>query len=811
MLAGLQDLVYAVRLWRKWPGFALAAAATLALGIGVNTAVFSIIDAVLIHRLPFANGDRIVQVMRHYSSGRVDNSLSIPDFVDLKQQMKSFANIAIVDCCQAKLMTNTTETQRVVVAKISPDLLSLLGFKPLLGRSFTSEEAEPGQDTVAILSDRFWHEGFAGRRDVVGRSVILDGIAFTVVGILPPEFLLMPQADILVPFTLKESRFRNARSYWNFNVYAEIAPRSSLDHALVEISAVAARLRAAYPDTDRDQDYLLVPLRDRLVGKVRPALLLLMTAVAIVLLIACANVSIMLLARASPRRREFAIRVALGASRGRIVQQLSMECFLLSFLGFSGAIAAARGFLKVLLVILPPNPAQSHDIGLSLPVLAFSATLAIGAAILAGTGPAFEVSIGNLASSLTARMLSGSERWRSRAILVFGESALALILTVVAGLVLKSFLQVTRHNLGYATKGVLTCGVSVDRAHRSLEAATLLFRQIREGLSELAGVEAVGAGSNVPTEQGGTISFTVAGRPVPPSSAAAPAALWRFVTPGYFEALGLRLVGGRVFSERDAGTSEPVVIINQAFASKYFPNANAIGQHLHLGASFDASVGDIGEREIIGIIANALLVSPYEPDRPTLYIPLAQIPPSISTQVGGLNIFVRASDIANLRNTINGRLRRIDAGLSISHVRTAEELLADYITPQRSNLILLSSFAGISLLLAAIGIYGVVSYSVEARRSEIGIRLALGAQRREIVRLILWRGMKPVAAGIMIGVVIVLLIGRSVQSFFYGVSPIDLQTIVIASLLFMGVALTANLLPTLRALKVDPAHVLRSE
>jgi len=692
-------------------------------------------------------------------------------------------------------------------------LLPALGFEPLLGRNFTNDEAESGRNLVAILSDSFWRRQFAANPSIIESLIYLDGIKFQVIGVLPPRFLLMPRVDVLVPFVLNESQFRYARSAQNYDVYAELVQGVSFKQALAETQTVAARLRQQYPDADKDQDYALVSLRTELVGQIRPALLLLMAAVGVVLIIACANISIMLLARAAGRQRELAIRAALGASRRRIFQQLLSESLLLSFLGAALGLIIGMAVLRTLISIAPVNLPEVSQIGLSPPVLAFTIAIAVVAAVLFGCGPALQATSGRFWSALSTRGLTGSgQTTRIRAVLVVTESALALILTVAAALLLKSFLRLTAKNPGYSTERVLTFGVSLDPDHRQLNAATVLLQQIHEKLSAIPGVQATGASSNLPMERGGDLLFTIAGRPTPTDRATAPEALWRFVTPGYFQALGLHLLQGRWFSDIDGMESEPVVIVNRALTSKYFPGDNAMGQHLYIGGPFASTTHDIGEREIVGIIGDSLTVSLYESDPPTMYIPLSQLPPTIATKIGGVNMVVSAVEVETLRRPVSSALHDADSELAISHMRTVKQLIEDYIAPERFSFILLAVFGGLGVLLAEVGIYGVVTYTVEERRGEIGVRMACGARRSDIVLVVVGSGMKLVLLGLAIGFAFAtLLIGRLVRGFIYGVSATDPVILTAVGLMFIFVALVAHLVPTLRAVRVDPAEVLRSE
>jgi putative ABC transport system permease protein len=808
----LQDFRYAVRILCKRPVFVTLAAITLALGIGANTAIFSVIDAVLLHQLPFRNGDHIFHLVRQYPAGASDDSISIPDYRDLKEQDHAFSNLSIIDCCQVGIIAGGSEPQRAIEAKVSPELLRSLGFDPVLGRNFSNAEAGAGAGHVAILSHSFWQTQFSSNASVVGRPITIDGAKFEIVGVLPPRFLLMPQVDVLVPFVLEESRFRESRSFQNFEVYAEVRRGVSFEQALVETKTVASRLRQQFPDVDKAQDYALVSLREELTGGIRPALLLLMAVAGVVLVIACANMSIMLLARATGRRREFAVRAALGASRGRIFRQVLIESTLLALLGGILSLAIAGTVVRALIAIAPENLPQVSEVGISLHVLAFTFALALAATLLFGSAPAaMHANSGRLWGAMGTRTTTAArDTSRVRSALVVTESALALILTITAGLLLKSFVHLTSEDPGYMTRGIVTFGISLDRAHRSLNAATVLLREVQQKLVAIPGVQAAGASSNLPMERGGDVVFTIVGRATPTGQSTPPDALWRFVTPGYFQALGLHLIEGRWFAESDDARSQPVVVVNRALASTYFSGMDALGQHLQMGAPFSNAIRDIGDREVVGVMGDALTVSLYRPDPPTMYIPLSQIPPTISNQVGALNMMVRGAN-GNISLSIDAALHNVDPELSIWHLRSIDQLLADYLGPERFNLILVAAFAAVGAILAAIGIYGVTAGWVEERFCEIAVRLAFGAPRGSVVLLIAADGMKLVGFGLSIGFAAVFLIQRFIAAFIHGVSVIDPLTFATVGTLITAVALAAILGPALRAGSVEPAEVLRNE
>jgi putative ABC transport system permease protein len=823
----IQDVRSAIRMLTKTPGFTAVVVLTLALGIGANTAIFSVIEAVLLRSLPFGGAARVFRIERsydrvswHVALGSEHHSLpylSYPDIEDIVAQAHSFEATAIVTFATDMTLTGSGEARNISAQEVSPSFFSVLDFQPQLGRAFTVHEAD-AQERVVVLTHELWQTQFGGNPDIVGQSIQLNHHGYRVVGILPPHLsLLLRNTDVLLPFSMQQVPLgrRSSRALHGPNLYARLRPTVSEKAAATEVNVIAARLRQQYPDTDKDQDYELASLREVISGSVRPALLMLMGAVALVLLIACANVSNMFLARATGRHREMAIRAALGASRTQIGRQLFVESLIVASLGAAAGLLLARMALSLLISVAPSDLPSISRIDLNLPVLAFTIVATVIAALLSGFLPTFRVSASHPATLLSERSSTGRrETARARTVLIVSEMALAFVLLTTAGLLLKSFAHLYIQDPGFNTTGVLTFWLSLDPKYQNAQNATQLLNTVSDDLLSIPGVQSSGMTTDLVLERGADTYFSIAGRPQPTAIKDQPDALFRATTPGYLDSMGLRLVAGRLFKRSDTASAQLVAVINESLARRYFPGQNPLGQHVQADTSpFDLSRHDAGDREIIGVVSDARTVSLRLSDQPTMYIPCAQVPPGWGSEdFETLGFAVRTErDPALAQSAILATVRRDAPEMAISEVHTIRELISTHLAPQRFNFLLLAVFAGMGIFLATIGIYGVMAYAVAQRRPEVGVRLALGAQRHDIIQMIVGNGMKLALVGLALGVAGAIAISGILQQFVYGMSATDPAMLAGVTALFLFVALVANVVPSLPALAVDPIEVLRSE
>jgi len=806
-----RDLRHGLRLLRRNPGFSAVAILTLALGIGANTAIFSLVYAVLLHPLPFGHADRVYQVMRRFPAEgqRTAELLSPPDYLDLQRQDHAFASTAAM--LVGVEMTLAGEPNRVLAgAAVSPSLLAMLGFAPRLGRDFRPDDAQPGHDNVVILTDRAWCRQFGGDARVVGRTLTLDHAPYRVIGVLPPRFLLARDADFLTPLSINPEAQAN-RDRHSLLAFASLRPGVGVAAAQAETAALGARLQQRYPLSDQGQEFALFGLRNRIAGPVRPALLLLLASVGMVLLIACANLSNMLLARGAGRQRELAVRAALGASRARLLRQLLSEALVLALAGAALGLAVAPVALRLLLNLAPASLPFSGAVGLNGPVLGFTLALAVLAALACGAAPAWRDSRRPARAGLGERSSSGGrDAARARAALVVAEVAVALVLSTGAGLLLRSLANLSHQAPGFSPQSLLTFNLSLDAQHQTSASAAVALAALRQRLNALPGVRAAGAMDTPPLARGSDDLFTIASRPLPATDNQTPDALARFVTPGALAALGLHLAAGRWLRPGDTAAAPPVVIVNRALARQYFPGQNPLGQHLAIGGPA-AGIKDIGMRTVVGVVDEARTVALSQPDPPVYYFPLAQTPPALDRWTG-FTVLVRSQgDPLRLQPEIAAAARSLGAGFAVSDVASMDAELRQELGPQRFDSLLLGLFAAMGLTLAGIGVYAVLAYAVERRRAEIGVRMALGASPAAILRLLAVGALQPVGLGLAVGALASLALGRSLGRFLYGVSPADPATLAAAIGVFLLVALAAVLVPSLRALRVDPNQALRAD
>jgi putative ABC transport system permease protein len=803
-----QDLRYGLRmLWRK-PGFTVVAIVALALGIGANTAIFSVIYTVLLSPLPYKNAERLVWIWETNPGSDIKTEpASLPNYNDWKTQGQSFESMAAF-IGSSLTFTSEGEPERIPCAYTSANFFSVLGVEPALGRSFTEEENTIGKNRVVILSQSLWQRRFGADPSIVGQKITLSGVPFTVVGVLPRGFKnptpnQSKPAELWTPLAYDFERMARRSDF--LNVVARLKQGVGPQQAQAEMNTITSRLSQQYPDSNTGWSTIVLPLHERMTGDVRTALWLLMGVVGFLLLIACANVANLLLARSTARQQEIAIRRALGAGRLRLVRQFLTESVLLSLIGgLLGSLVAMWG-VDILVALSPGNIPRLDEVGLNWKVLAFTLSISLGTGVIFGLLPALHATSPNLTEMLKEGGRSSTEGIRGsrlRSFLVVSEIAIALVLLVGAGLMVKSFARLQDVDPGFRPERILTMDLSLPGAKYKEDAqVSAFYDQLGARVAGLPGVESVGAVSTLPLSGGGDIiTFAVEGRPDSPPGQSDDAE-YRVVTPGYFPTMGVPVVRGEGFTERHNASGPAAMVINETFARRYFPGQDPIGHRLNIGDPESSPW-----RMIVGIVKDVrhdgLDTEPY----PQMYTPLAQVPRRAMTLVARTSA-APLSLVPNVRQELSS----LDKDQPLYNVRTMEQVLAQSIARQRFQMLLIAIFASVGLILASVGIYGVISYSVTQRTHEIGIRMALGAQAKDVLRMILGQGMILALVGVGVGVAAALLLTRVMASLLYGVTATDPLTFIGVSVLLTLVALAACYIPARRAMKVDPMEALRYE
>ena len=800
----LNDLRFALRQLFKSPGFTLVAVITLALGIAANTAIFSVVDAVLLHPLPYPDSDQIVTVSQTVRSTGVSTEDASPaNFIDWQTQNSVFSAIACARGWQANL-SGGEQPERIRATMVSSQFFSLFGAQPILGRTPGPNDAKPGNSRVVVLSHELWARRFGSDPTILGRDLLLDGEKLTVIGVLPGGFSPDDYGELWVPSPWDvplhplapndNPREMRDRSY--LDVWARLKPGVTLGRAQAEMSAIAARLEKQYPGPNQDTGVVLVPLHEQMVGGIRPMLLVLSGAVSLVLLIACANVANLLLARAAGRSREIAIRTALGASRWRLVRQLLTESALLALLGGTFGVVLALWALPILLSLSPPEIGEFNQVGLNRQVLVFSLIISVATGALFGLAPALFASRSNPNESLReGERGSSSGKNAARSILIATEIALSLVLLVGAGLMMKSFGRLTRVDPGFNSDRLLVFNIGLPISAAPARQSAF-YEQVVERLRSMPGVQEAGAVSRLPLAGGNSSrSFGV------PGGSQAYSADVRVCTPDYFHTMGIPLLKGRNFSAHDESSSLPVAIINQATAANAFPGQDPIGKYLTNFGPNNATL------QIVGVVGNVRHVALERAARPEIYTPLTQ------SQWPSMFVAVRSAmpNPLTLVPSAQSAVWSIDRNVPLANPRTMQDVLAHSVLRRKFAMLLLSIFAGLAMALAAIGLYGVISYSVAQRTKEIGIRMALGGQRADMLRLVLRQSGMLVLIGILIGVPLALGTTRLLSTMLYGVGATDLMTYLLVVALLGAATLFASIIPAFRATKVDPMVALRYE
>ncbi|HZS06018.1 MAG TPA: ABC transporter permease [Blastocatellia bacterium] len=803
-----QDLRFGIRMLLKNPGFTAVIVLTLALGIGANAALFSVVNGVLLSPLPFPQPERLV--MLHQSKPNFEQgAIPYPNFRDWQKDNQTFSAMAIMRGFSFSL-TGAGEPERVSARMVSGEFFSVLGVNPALGRNFRPDEDQPGADPVIIISEAFWQRKFAAALDAVGKSLRLDDKSYTIIGVLPEDFALFRTSDVYALIGQWNGRPLQSRSAGlGLHGVGRLKPGVTLAQAQADLDRVMRGLIALYPEANRGNGAKLVPLKEQLVGDVRLTLLLLLGAVGFVLLIACVNVSNLLLARSTGRTREFAVRAALGAGQWRLLRQLLTESMLLALAGgVLGLLLAAWG-TRAALGVLPTALPRAHEVGLDGRVLLFTLAISLVTGVLAGLAPALKLSQWRLSETLKEGGRGGGSRHRAQGVLVAVEMALALVLLIGAGLMIRTLSALWQVDPGFRPDNVLTFALNFPPSMNmaSPEAAHANARDLSDRLNAMPGVKAASFSAGASPLQGeDDLWFWIEGEPKPASTSQMHMALVYRVEPAYLTAMGIPLKRGRFFTNQDEVQSQSVVVIDEVLARQYFPNADPVGKRINLG-------GDRGWLQIIGVVGHVKqwglgASNDQESLQAQLYEPLRQVEGSYAS----LSVVVRAESAtpalwAALRSVVQSQNKEN----IISRTQTMNEVIADSLTRQRFSMILLDAFAAAALLLASIGLYGVISYLVGQRTHELGVRVALGAQRRDILRLVLSHGLKMALGGVALGLIAALGLTRLLGGMLYGVSATDPATFAGIALLLVAVALAACFIPAWRATKVDPLVALRYE
>jgi predicted permease len=808
-----QDLRYGLRGLLRQPAFSMVAVGSLALGIGANTAIFSVVNGVLLNPLPYPQPEQLVTL--HQSKPNFEmGAMPYPNFRDVQKQNQTFSSMAISRAFAFSLI-GAGEPERVNARLVSADYFSVLGVKPALGRTFVAGEDESGSEPVALISEDLWQRKFGAAPSVLGKGITLDDRSYSVIGVIPASFTLLRRVEVYVPLgQWNGPALKSRTAALGLHGIGRLKPGVTIDQARSDLNRVMADLANIYPESNRGNGATIVPLKEQVVGNIRPTLFMLLGAVGFVLLIGCVNVSNLMLARSTSRAREFAIRSALGAGRWRLLRQLLTESTVLGLAGGAlGLIVAAWG-TKLALAALPTALPRAEEVGLDGRVLLFTFVISLLTGLLSGLAPALKISRGRVSEALKegGRGASGG-RVRAQGVFVAVEMALALILLIGAGLMIRSLTALWKVDPGFRPDNLLTFSLNLSPAmgNASPEALRAALRDLSEKVSTTPGVNSASFSMGAsPLQSEDDLFFWLDGQPKPANTSEMSMALFYGVEPDYLTAMGIPLKQGRFFSRQDDERSLPVAVIDETFAGKYFGAENPIGKRLYL---------DVDDSwQIVGVVGHVKQWSLDSNDgqslQAQLYLPFRALPDNnLPTDVG---VVVRSSGASagsgpELYNSIRRVVESQNGQNVVSNPQTMNQVIAGTLAQRRFSMILLGAFAAVALLLASLGIYGVISYLVGQRTHELGIRIALGAKRWDVLRLILNHGMKMALAGVALGLVVALGLTRLLAKMVYGVSPTDPATFVGLTLLLMAVALLACFVPAWRASQVDPLTALRDE
>jgi predicted permease len=803
----IEDIRYGLRVLRKSPGFTTVAVLTLALGIGANTAIFSVVNAVLFRPLPFRDPGRLMVVWhtppQKSFPGVAKFVVSPANYLDWRDQNHVFEQMSAVGFGNFNL-TGMGQPESVEGRAVSADFFSVLGVQPVLGRGFLGEEDQPGHGNVVVISHEFWQTHFAGSKDVLGRQVKLDDKGYEVVGVTPAKFDFPFQAKLWVPLAWTEKE-RAVRGNHGYIVIGRLKPEIDMKKAQSEMDTISARLAQQYPTDDAGWGAVVLRLNQQMFQQVGPALLVLFGAVGFVLLIACTNVANLTLAKAFGRRKEIAVRAALGASRGRILSLVLTETVLISVVGGALALLLAHFVIEAIADFIGPQLPLAVHIGLDGWVLGFTLAISILTGFIAGLAPSWHLTKTNLNESLKqglGKTDADSSGGRARSVFVAAEVAVSLVLLIGAGLMIRTLYLLRNANSGMDARNVLTVTLGISSAkYATVAQQNGFFNHALEKVRGLPGVEFASAVDSLPLQGGSMQPVAVEGQPVVPM-ADQPEVAVRLITPGYLRVMRIPLKQGRDITEADNANARPVILVSESFARRFWPNENPIGKHVKLTfLPGEAS-------EVVGIVGDVRLngLSVTEPVQ-SVYHVMAQNP-----QTTFMRLAVRTRlPPGNLISAVTEAIHRVDADEPVVGVQTMEEVVDQSIAQNRLNMILLSAFAGLALLLASIGIYGVQAYAVRQRTREVGIRVAMGAQPAEVFRLIIAQGLRLATTGIVIGLAASFGLTRLMASQLYGLSATDPWTFIGVSMVLLTVALAACFIPARRATRIDPVVALRYE
>jgi len=802
-----QDLRYALRSLLRNPGFCAVAILALALGIGPNTAIFAMVNAVLLRPLPVPEPDRVVMIWgTMLKSGFDQLTVSAADYLDWKAQASSFDQMAAAFAIPeyGLNVSGTGEPERVSAALASREFLPALGIRPIAGRNFLADEDRPGGAPAVLISNAYWQRRFRSDPAAVGRTLTVDGVPRTVVGIVPHELGEMIAADLWLPTAIdpKNPERRN-RNFW---IVAHLKPGVTAAQARAEMTVIARRLEEAYPATNTGAGITLFPMAEMFTGRIRPVLLILLGAVGLLLLIACANLANLLLARAASREKEIAIRGALGAGRVRLIRQLLTESLVLEMAGGVAGVLLAMWSVGALRGLMPDMVPMLQHMSVDLPVLGFALSISIVTGLLFGLAPAWRSSRTDLNTTLkeaAGRSEGASGSHRTRGFLLAFEVALAVLLSVSAGLLLRSFMRVAAVEPGVRVSNILTMSLSLpDVKYDTPVKRANFYKTLTERLEQVPGVRSSGAALFLPLRVSllsfrvGVNGFRIEGRPPVPQGQE-PTADYSMATPGYFDTMGIALKKGRLFDGHDDLNAKPVAVINEAMVRKHFASEDPIGRRLLMGNS---------PTEIVGVVADAKLYGLDAPIEPAIYTPHMQRPgPSMGLVVRTVG------DPGAMAAAVRREILKLDAEQPISNVRTMDQVLADSLMLRRVAMLMLAVFAALALTLATVGIYGLTAYSASRRTHEIGLRMALGASRGQILRLVVARGLLTSLIGAAIGLAAAFQLTRMLSGMLYGVTATDPVVFVGVPLILVAVSAAASYLPARRAMRIDPLIALRYE
>ena len=810
------DMRFSLRTLRRNQAFSAGAIVVLALGIGANTAIFSVVNAVLLRPLPFDDPSRIMQVWHVPPAksfpGMTKFSVSPANYLDWRSQSSSFEQMAAYGF-RSFTVGGKERPEAIQAAAVASDFFALLRVAPVLGRTFTPDEDRPGEGHVVVLGYNFWRDHFASDRNIVGRGILLDGETYSVVGVMPETFRFPSWGKIWIPLAWTNET-RAVRGNHNYLVISRLKKGVDIRQAQAELSAICTRLEHLYPEDDKGWGAVIQPLREELVGDVRPALLVLLGAVAFVLLIACANVANLVLAKTLARRKEIAIRTALGASRIVVLRQILAETVLLSVAGGALGLFLARFGISLIVRVLGHRIPGFMQITLDVPVLTFTLLLSVVAGVLAGLIPAVRFTSADVNEALKQGQSRGSSDVRgggTRRLLVISEVALSLVLLIGAGLMIRSLWELRKVQPGFDPHNVLTMSVPLPRNRYSSPAGQInFFQDVLAHIRALPSIDSAGVIDSLPlsSDGGSHQPFSIEGRPVQQMSDQ-PEVDVRLISPGYLQAMHIPVLRGRNLTDADATGRPGAALISDSLARRFWPKEDPIGRHITL-TFFPGVV-----REIVGIVGDVKLDS-LDETRPvaTIYVPLAQltVPTQQTWHSFGMTFAVRTnSDPLNSVAAVTKAIREVGPDLPVVDVMSMNDVIAQSVSPQRFNMLLLASFAGLALILAAVGIYSVLSYTVRRRIREIGIRMALGASNHDVIRLVLADGLKPILAGVALGLAAALALGRVVSSLIFGVRATDPLTFAAVALLLLLVGILATIIPAYRATGIEPVRILREE